>query len=638
MIPMQKIHVVIASLLALFALLPLFGHMAANDNHKNYANHNYGKNLMNTLEPNSVFMTEGGDNQVFTSAYNQMAMQLRPDVRIYDQKGNVFYRIYGDFRYMTQQEVDIKRDIVDFEIFSRGRPVYLTWKRTPPVAACGDWFLKRYGILFKVVPLKYQILEDLDAERELPLDRVEALVMKYYANSQNIEKLRKNLKDLDWYQPAIMGVTGQAPHFISDEERTRLRRAVAEYRTWLQGAIDRKIDARFVADLLQGLQAEGYLRVEGNTVVFVRDIPAPFSGDYWSRYIFDYQQVENAVEWDYLTREILTNYNFYFAEYCREMIEKLMRQKAFYERRLALGRTPGLEAALAGVVADIARFTAQEQRSYRDAAYYGYDMAAIHHNLGAIYMQRGETSAAVASFRRGVAADKYSYPTIYSYVLLRLREAAESGKPEVEEEALRETTGIVHTVYARLKKTYSLDDEGMQKDQTVQQFARLEQTLIASRTNSGFSLRRVVAMQKLVTENPGDKSLQLQLLTLLYQRQDTEGVVRAFNGFPETKWQDEMLVYYYGNSQQQNGDIDDAIASFERLAREKPDFFLGVFRLAQMYEIVKKDWPKALDVYRRVLQIREDVARVKYPNYLRYFADIERTARQRVDEISRVVK
>ena len=105
MMPMQKIHVVIASLLALFALLPLFGHMAANDNHKNYANHNYGKNLMNTLEPNSVFMTEGGDNQVFTSAYNQMAMQLRPDVRIYDQKGNVFYRIYGDFRYMTQQEV-----------------------------------------------------------------------------------------------------------------------------------------------------------------------------------------------------------------------------------------------------------------------------------------------------------------------------------------------------------------------------------------------------------------------------------------------------------------------------------------------------------------------------------------------------
>ncbi|HOG64593.1 MAG TPA: hypothetical protein PLD82_04060, partial [Spirochaetota bacterium] len=68
----QKMQTGAAIFLALFALLPLFGHMESNDNHKNYANHNYGKNLMNTLEPNSVFMTEGGDNQVFTSAYNQM--------------------------------------------------------------------------------------------------------------------------------------------------------------------------------------------------------------------------------------------------------------------------------------------------------------------------------------------------------------------------------------------------------------------------------------------------------------------------------------------------------------------------------------------------------------------------------------
>lgn len=638
MISLQKIHLLTGSLLALFALLPLFGHMAANDNHKNYANHNYGKNLMNTLEPNSVFMTEGGDNQVFTSAYNQMAMQLRPDVRIYDQKGNVFYRIYGDFRHMTQQEVDIKRDIVDFEIFSRGRPVYLTWKRIPSVAVCGDWFLKRYGILFKVVPLKYQILEDLDAERELSLEQVETLIRQYYANPQNSEKLRKNLKDLDWYQPALMGVTGQSPHFINDEERTRLRRAVVEYRAWLQAALERKIDRGFVTELLHELEREGYLRLLGNTVVFVRDIPAPFEGDYWSRYIFAYQRVENAVEWDYLTREILTNYHFYFAEYCREIIKKLERQKAFYERKLALGRTPAYEAALATVVAEIARFTEQEEKSYQAAAYYGYDMAAIHHNLGAIYMQRNEISASVASFHRGVAADKYSYPTIYSYILLRLREAAESGKPEMEEEALREAQSLVHTVYARLRKTYSLDDEAMKKDQTVQQFSRLEHTLIASRTNDGFSLRRVIAVQNQLEKKPDDRALQLQLLTLLYQRQDTEGVVRAFKRFPENKWQDELLVYYYGNSQQQNGEVDDAIITLSRLAQEKPDFFLGVFRLAQMYEFVKRDLPKALDSYRRVVQIREDLARSRYPGYARYFTDIQKTAQQRIDELSKIVK
>ncbi len=634
----QKMQTGAAIFLALFALLPLFGHMASNDNHKNYANHNYGKNLMNTLEPNSVFMTEGGDNQVFTSAYNQMAMQLRPDVRIYDQKGNVFYRIYGDFRYMTQQEVDIKRDIVDFEIFSRGRPVYLTWKRTPAVAACGDWFLKRYGILFKVVPLKYQILEDLEADRELPLDKVRDLLSKYYTSEQNLEKLRKNLKELDWYEPAIMGVTGQSPHFISDEERTRLRRAVVEYRAWLTQATERKVDAAFTINLLRELEGEGYLRVEGNTVVFVRDLPAPLGGEYWSRYIFDYQNVGNAVDWDYLTREILTNYNFYFAEYCREMIEKFERQKAFYERKIAQGRTPQLEAALATVVSEIKRYTEQEQRSYREAAYYGYDMAAIHHNLGAIYMQRGETSAAVASFHRGMAADQYSYPTIYSYILLRLREAAESFKPEVEEEALRETGALVNTVLGRLKKTYRLDDEGMAKDQTVQQFARLVSTLIAPRTNASFSMKTVVRLRQQIATSPDDHTLQLQYLTLLYQRQDTEGVVRAFDGFPASKWENEMLVYYYGNSQQQNGDVDDAIATFERLAREKPEFALGVFRLAQMYDILKRDTRRALEVYRRILTLSEAGVNARYPAYARYFQDIKKNAKQRVDELERVVR
>jgi tetratricopeptide (TPR) repeat protein len=314
------------------------------------------------------------------------------------------------------------------------------------------------------------------------------------------------------------------------------------------------------------------------------------------------------------------------------MIEKLMRQKAFYQRKLAQGPNAQLESNLAAVEAEIKKYSQQEKRSYLDAAYYGYDMAAIHHNLGAIYMQRGETSNAVASFRRGMAADKYSYPTIYSFLLLRLREAAETGKPEIEEEALREAQGIVQSVYSRLKKTYLLDEEGMQKDQTVQQFARLEQTLIQSRLKN--SLSKALELKKMVDQKPDDISRHLQYATFLYQRQDTEGLVRAFERAPEVKWQNEMLVYYYGNAQQQNGDVDDAIASFERLSREKPLFFLAVFRLAQMYDIIKKDSGKALDVYRRVLAISEAEARIQYPAYGNYYAEIARSARQRVNELA----
>ena len=195
-----RIEFFLALVLVPLLALPFLAHVAANDNHLNYANHNYGKNLLNTLEPNSIFMTEGGDNQVFTSAYNQMAEFQRPDVRIYDQKGNVFYRIYGDFRYMSMNEVDIKRDIVDFEIFSRGRPVYLTWKRYPDVAVCGDHFLKRYGILFKVVPLEYRFLEDLGADMEMDLGRALSFFRQYYAAKPNLSKMEKNLAELQrWY-------------------------------------------------------------------------------------------------------------------------------------------------------------------------------------------------------------------------------------------------------------------------------------------------------------------------------------------------------------------------------------------------------------------------------------------------------
>ena len=253
-------------------------------------------------------------------------------------------------------------------------------------------------------------------------------------------------------------------------------------------------------------------------------------------------------------------------------------------------------------------------------------------------MQRGEISAAVASFRRGMAADQYSYPTIYSYILLRLREAAESFKPEFEEEALRETGALVNTVLGRLKKTYRLDDEGMKKDQTVQQFARLAATLIAPRTNANFSMKTVVKFREQIAAKPDDQALQLQYLTLLYQRQDTEGVVRAFDGFPAGKWQNEMLVYYYGNSQQQNGDVDDAIATFERLSRENPEFALGVFRLAQMYDILKRDTRRALEVYRRILVLSEAGVNARYPAYSRYFQDIKKNAKQRVDEIERSVR
>ncbi|HPN83162.1 MAG TPA: hypothetical protein PLM00_07190, partial [Spirochaetota bacterium] len=67
-------------------------------------------------------------------------------------------------------------------------------------------------------------------------------------------------------------------------------------------------------------------------------------------------------------------------------------------------------------------------------------------------------------------------------------------------------------------------------------------------------------------------------------------------------------------------------------------FALGVFRLAQMYDILKRDTRRALEVYRRILTLSEAGVNARYPAYARYFQDIKKNAKQRVDELERVVR
>jgi len=618
---MKKSQTILGAMTLLFILVPLLAHLEKNNNHFDYTNHEYAKNLLSTLEPYSIFMTEGGDNQVFTTAYSQMAQQLRPDVRVYDQKGNVFYRIYGDFRYISLTEADIKRDVVDYEIFSRGRPVYLTWRRSPDVAVCGDWFLKRYGMLFKVVPLRYRILEDLGADLEITMEEAHRFIEKYYADETVLKKKQANLKAMDWYHPAIFGQGSVKLHFISDEEVSRLQRAVPAYMDWLKQSLARAVTPQFTYTLLRELEAEGYLRITGNRVTFVRDIAPPFEGDYWEGYSFTYKNVPHAIQWNYLTREIFTNYNFYYAEYCRWMLERLNRQLAHYERKIKeAGRTPELAAALDKTQSEIDRFARLETESYQNAAYFGYDMAAIFHNLGAIQVQRGQLGEAVDYFRRGIAADKYSYQTVASYVMLRLRQVNERMDPEFEDAVLLESEQIIQAAFHNLKKTYAADDEGLRKDQTARILDNLEQNFITPRKN--FPLSIILQYKQVLDSEPDDAKLQKQLASVIYyQRRDPDLFVKIFDTMHPSKWNNEMVVYIYGVSIQEAGELEASIEIFERLRREKPLFFLSIWRLAQINEILLQNEAQAVRYYEELLRIPEERVRALYPDLAKAFTD-----------------
>lgn len=662
----MRIEFILALILVPLLALPFLAHLAANDNHLNYANHNYGKNLLNTLEPNSIFMTEGGDNQVFTSAYNQMAEFQRPDVRIYDQKGNVFYRIYGDFRYMSMNEVDIKRDIVDFEIFSRGRPVYLTWKRHPDVSVCGDHFLKRYGILFKVVPLEYRFLEDLGADMEMDLGQALSFFRQYYAAKPILSKMEKNLAELQrWYGAFLdRGKIKETQNrngafFINEEEERRMKKAWRDYEAFLKAALGRTIDQTFMMEKLRKLEREGYLVLAGNTVRFVKDIPQPISGDYWKQYRLDFMKVPTAVHWDYLTREILANYFF-------NQLQDVMEQIAYYGRREAYFRRTGNAAALKENADRLADLNRIQESCFVNAAKYGHDNGAIHNNLAIIFINRKEWQRARDAFRNAVKVDPYLFMSTVYYMNLNLRLASETmdvtteaaavkearelcaqavrlirglGESSVPDWSLQPIGGVDQArahfnrgddVYVRemaggkvetrrievgeimQHSQFFIRVPGYTLNQDYQRLKRFEQEVLLPREQVSF--QSIVDARKQRDANKNDMNAHLNYFSQLVRRKEMGLAVNAFHEMPEEKWKKYEVFYNYAFFLENLGQIDDAIDAYRDFLRRDPDFFVAAFRLGLLLQQRSDtDREEALALFRKVLAVDPELVKKKYP-------------------------
>jgi len=660
----KEIEIILAACMLPLVLLPLLSHLAANDNSRNYANHHYGKNLLNTLEPNSIFMTEGGDNQVFTSAYNQMAEFRRPDVRIYDQKGNVFYRIYGDFRYMGSLEISIKRDIVDFEIFKRGRPVYLTWKRKPGVATCGDWFLKRYGILFKVVPLQYRFLEDLGADLEISLGRALELFKGYYKNAAVQKKIKSNLDELKnrfglFFSRGRIRQTQDrsVAHFINDEEKRRIQKAWKDYSAFARKALSRKVDRAFMMARLRRLEKEGYLQIVGGVVRFIKDIPGPFKEDYWKQYRMDYKKVPNAVHWDYLTREILGNYAFNRLQMLRERVNYHMRREKFYRRKREI-------TALQQNRGTLKRLRDEIELCYRDAARYGHDNGAIHNNIAILLMQKKDFASARDAFHKAITADPYMFMSTVFYMNLNLRLASAALDPSREAAALQEAQTLCKRGYTLIKGLGGIPDyryrsiggvaqarQMMSSGKSVyvmgqgpgrrpaareigidelmqhrrfytrvpgysvhpdyQRLRKFETDVIKRRVHIPFS--RVIAAKQLRDRNMGDFNAHLRYFQLLVQRRNMFLAIKAFEKMPEKKWARYDVFYHYGTFLEAIGETRKAVAVYLQYLKKFPNFFVAAFRAAQHLERQKNSREQALRLYTRVLDTDEAAIKKEFP-------------------------
>jgi tetratricopeptide (TPR) repeat protein len=158
----------------------------------------------------------------------------------------------------------------------------------------------------------------------------------------------------------------------------------------------------------------------------------------------------------------------------------------------------------------------------------------------------------------------------------------------------------------------------------------LEAQLIESRRK--LPLTTVQQVRQALQSKPDDANLGLQYITMLYQRLDYEGVVNAFQQAPDSKWNNEMQVYYYGLSLQLLGQADAALETFNRLFRTRPLFFLAPFRIAQIHEQHRRDPAAARAAYQTFLRIPDDQIKKAYPQYDQIYKQMRDMAMQQLSK------
>ncbi len=164
----------IAVLVIAFILAGLQGihNFTPNNNHNNWENDNYGRNMMTTLDKNAILFTEGGDNQVFSMLYHHLVEHMRPDITVWDQKGNVFEGLYGDLMRITQNQLSENYITGDYSQWTTERPIYYTWKDFNRIEEINKRYytskglprrdFQTVGILYRIVPANVNYTQPIE--------------------------------------------------------------------------------------------------------------------------------------------------------------------------------------------------------------------------------------------------------------------------------------------------------------------------------------------------------------------------------------------------------------------------------------------------------------------------------------------
>jgi len=372
-----------------------------NQNAENYACHNYAYNMMMSTEPNAIFMTEGGDNQVFSLVYFSYCEQKRPDVDFFDQKGNVFPRLYGDLMNMWPDDLDIIRELRDFQLYSTGRPVYLTWRRGGLENLRAEYFpelLKRK---------QFEAAQHRRPMRAWKLDTISDLAHAcntmvpketfdcYMKNGEHLSK--QHFKYLGpWYFQTYGLLYRVTPirYAIVDALEIYSRAGRAQILDYVKKVSSIDLTDKEFDSYIKELGGEKYIIQEGQQYVLVRPLDRPFRSighdDYWKNYYLTYTNAAHAVHWDYLTREIFVNYGTLMASFSEEQKWKLSEQE----------RVTGNPQVKMKLLESIQQYHNSILDGYRHGAHYGHENPAIQFHYANALLQSGNTDEAIKYYER----------------------------------------------------------------------------------------------------------------------------------------------------------------------------------------------------------------------------------------------
>lgn len=475
----------------LLSFLPFNANLHENNVRHAWANDNYGRNLLKTLEYKSILFTEGGDNQVFSLLYHNYVEYLRPDVNdpnapngspergIFDQKGNVFL-LYGDMMRMTSQQLRNSQIVKDYEKISTGRSIYYTWK---------------------------------DYRRQNEINK------RYNENFEYVQKgivYRNQTRGSDWQAPI----------------------------------------------------------------------------NYWLYYDFAWKEYPGeARNWDYLSREIIANYNFQLGDY---YMAKAYKEYNDYQKFQFDIKKRNYHYN------QYKKYDELAYNNYRKAQKFGFDMTAIHFNLSLLleqkirFLQRENKKqeidillneaisnyikAAKIENKQGNAARAY-------YTAGRAYEKKAFFKPENEVEYYQEALKFYQK---------ALEINPQYKD------ARLGLNRASSIIK--YPTKKLKQLESNLRKNPKNEKLCFELVKAYIDRLEANKAVPLLERASRFMPNNANVMFNLANLYQQLKRNNDAIRIFKRMIKVNPNQPAIYFYLAENYYTTKK-FAQAYQYYKIFIRI-----------------------------------